>query len=76
MLDAAQSLVTSIAKSISTARPLNIWRTKTDKQGDAVGNHRRRRIAEGDTGEVTALRFNEILRYECRDRTDPGYILD
>ena len=31
---------------------------------------------EGDTGEVTALRFNEILRYECRDRTDPGYILD
>ena len=24
---------------------------------------------------VTALRFNEILRYECRDRTDPGHIL-
>ena len=25
---------------------------------------------------VTALRFNEMLRYECRDRTDPGQILD
>lgn len=25
---------------------------------------------------VTALRFNEILRYECRDRTEPGPILD
>jgi serine phosphatase RsbU (regulator of sigma subunit) len=25
---------------------------------------------------VTALRFNEILRYECRDRTEPGSILE
>jgi sigma-B regulation protein RsbU (phosphoserine phosphatase) len=25
---------------------------------------------------VTGLRFNEMLRYECRGRTDPGEILD
>jgi len=25
---------------------------------------------------VTALRFNEMLRYECRDRVEPGPILD
>jgi len=25
---------------------------------------------------VTALRFNEMLRYECRDRTEPADILD
>ena len=25
---------------------------------------------------VTGLRFNEMLRYECRGRTDPGKILD
>jgi hypothetical protein len=37
ILGAAQSLGTGIAKSISTARPLNIWRTKTDKQGEHNG---------------------------------------